>query len=69
MLKWPHPISKNGVACTTVCGESCGCLPHSALPAYALRSDVGTLSLSTSATEAQPGLFSFAFVSVGLFLS
>ena len=61
--KWPHPISKNGVACTTVCGESCGRLRRSLLPAYALRSAVGTLSLSTSATETQPGLFSCAFVS------
>ena len=68
--KWPHPnIKKGGAECTTVCGESCSCLPHSVLPAYALRSPVGTLSLSTSATEQQPGLFSCAFVSIGLFLS
>ena len=39
------------------------------LPAYALRSAVGTLSLSTSATEQQPGLFSCAFVGIGVFLS
>ena len=68
--KWPHPIGMNGVACTTVCGESCVCLPRSALPAYALRSAVGTLSLSTRATVPQPGLFSCAFVSKhGMFLS
>ena len=60
---WPHPFIKNGVDCTTVCGESYGCLPRSALPAYALRSAVGTLSLSTRATVPQPGLFSCAFVS------
>ena len=45
-----------------MCGESCGCLPRSTLHAYALRSAVGTLSLSTRATVPQPGLFSCAFV-------
>ena len=34
------------------------------LPAYALRSAVGTLSLSTSATEQLPGLFSCTFVGI-----
>ena len=69
--KWPHPISKNGVACTTVCGEGCSCLPRSVLPAYPLRYAVGTLSLSTSASEQQPGLFSCrpTFVGIGLFVS
>ena len=60
--KLPHPIIKNGVACTTVCGESCSCLPRSVLPAYALRSAVGTLSLSTSVTEQRHGLLSCTFV-------
>ena len=36
--------------------------PLCAAPAYALRSAVGTLSLSTRATVPQPGLFSCAFV-------
>ena len=52
--------------CVLRAESSYGCLPRSALAAYALRSAVGTQSLSTSATEQQPGLFSCASVSVGL---
>ena len=63
------PFQQEGCGLLTkMCGESCAWLPRSVLPAYAMRSVVGTLSLSTSATERQAGLFSCAVVGVGLFL-
>ena len=60
--KWPHPTARKAWFANNVHTARGGRLPRSVLPAYALRSVVGTLSLSTSATEAQPGLFSCAFV-------